>query len=110
VVSFDTDVCDAASLFKNGGNFSSLSIKFLTDENDENFSAISLNCQYDYNGEIYVCSVKYGTPDSPDKDGENGQRPKDIEKIFSDYVEQATATYQSTEGINQDMLDSYMNQ
>lgn len=109
-VQFTPENLDTKSLFKSGGNFGSVSIKFLADESGSNFKDISLNCQYDYNGEIFVISVKYGTPDSPDKDGKNGQRPEDIEKIFQQYADNLTAAYQSSDFNYEDYLDEYKNQ
>ena len=109
-VQYDLETVDTRSLFQNGGNFGSLSIKFLSDENGINYKDISLNCQYDYNDEIYVISVKYGTPDSPDEKGENGQRPEDIEEIFQDYVDKLTSAYTSSDFNYEDYLDQYMNQ
>lgn len=109
-VQYDTDTIDTKTLFKNGGNFGSISIKFLSDESGKNYKDISLNCQYDYNDEIYVISVKYGDPDSPDEKGENGQRPEDIEEIFQDYVDKLTSAYTSSDYNYEDYLDQYMNQ
>lgn len=109
-VQYDLETVDTRALFKNGGNFGSLSIKFLSDESGKSFKDISLNCQYDYNDEIYVISVKYGTPNLPDEKGENGQRPEDIEEIFRDYVDKLTAAYQSSDFNYEDYLDKYMNQ
>lgn len=109
-VQYDLKTVDTKSLFKNGGNFGSLSIKFLSDDSGKNFKDISLNCQYDYNDEIYVISVKYGTPNLPDEKGENGQRPEDIEKIFRDYVDKLTAAYQSSDLNYEDYINEYMNQ
>lgn len=109
-VQYDPETVDTKSLFKNGGNFGSISIKFLSDESGTNYKDVSLNCQYDYNNEIYVISVKYGTPDSPDEKGENGQRPEDIEEIFQGYVDKLTAAYTSSDFNYEDYLDEYMYQ
>lgn len=81
----DLEKIDAKTLFGSGGNFGSLSIKFLCTENCEKFEDISLNVQYDYNSEIYVIAAYFGEPNLPDEEGDNGQRPEDIQVIFEDY-------------------------
>ncbi len=86
-VYFDLEKINAKELFNSGGNFGSVSIKFLCDENGKNIDDISLNVQYDYNSKIYIISAYYGEPNLPDKDGNNGQRPEDIQEIFEDYSE-----------------------
>lgn len=84
-VYFDLEKINAKELFNSGGNFGYVSVKFLCDENGEKFDDISLNVQYDYNVTIYVISAYYGEPNLPDKDGNNGQRPEDIQEIFEEY-------------------------
>ncbi|MGN1481888.1 hypothetical protein [Porcipelethomonas sp.] len=109
-VQFDPSVLDTRTIFKSAGNFGSVSIKFLTDKNHTSFSDVSLNCQYDYNDEIYLVSVIYGTPDEPDEKGENGHRPEDIEDIFQGYLDDLEEAYNSTDYNYEDYLDEYMNQ
>lgn len=86
-IHFDLSVINAQELFGNGGNFGSLSIKFLCSEDGKSFDDISLNIQYDYNSEIYVIAAYYGDPNMPDENGSNGQRPEDIQEIFDGYVD-----------------------
>lgn len=109
-VQYDPSVLDTGTIFKSAGNFGSVSIKFLTDKNNENFSEISVNCQYDYNDEIYLVSVIYGTPDEPDEKGENGHRPEDIEEIFQGYLDDLEEAYNNTDYNYEDYLDEYMYQ
>lgn len=93
-VIIDLDKTDAKTLFGSGGNFGSLSVKFLCSENGENFDDISLNVQYDYNSEIYVIAAYFGEPDLPDENGDNGQRPDDIQEIFEDYSEDMQKSFE----------------
>lgn len=90
---FDTNKINTKELFASGGNFGSISIKFLTDEKGESFDDISIYVQYDYNDEIFVISSKYGEPNLPDEKGDNGQRPEDIEKEYEQNLEELQATY-----------------
>ena len=91
---FDMNKINAGELFNSGGSFGSVSIKFLSDENGESFDDISLYVQYDYNDEIYVISAKYGEPNDPDDEGENGQRPDDIEKEYEKNLEELQASFE----------------
>lgn len=91
---FDMDKVDANTLFSSGGSFGSVSIKFLSDEKGESFDDISLYVQYDYNDEIYVISAKYGEPNEPDEEGENGQRPDDIQKEYEDNLEELQTSFE----------------
>ncbi len=84
-VYYDLEKTDAKKLFNNGGNFGSLSVKFLCSEDLKKFDDISLNVQYDFNAEIYVIAAYFGEPNLPDESGNNGQRPEDIEEIFEEY-------------------------
>ncbi len=88
------DNIDEKTLFKSGGNFGSVSIKFLSDESGKNFDEISLYVQYDYNDEIYVVSSKYGEANFPDEKGENGQRPEDIEKEYTKNAEELQSSFE----------------
>ena len=84
---YNLDHINAKGLFNSGGNFGSLSIKYLTNENGTEFSDIELHVQYDYDSEIYVIMLRYGDPALPDDKGGEGQRPEDIEKIFNGYYD-----------------------
>ncbi len=91
---FDMNKINAKELFASGGNFGSVSIKFLTDETGESFDDISLYVQYDYNDDIYVISAKYGEVNLPDEKGENGQRPEDIEKEYEKNLAELQASFE----------------
>ncbi|MBQ3565866.1 MAG: hypothetical protein IJA12_01685 [Oscillospiraceae bacterium] len=91
---FDMNKINAKEMFSSGGNFGSVSVKFLSDEKGESFDDISLYVQYDYNDEIYVISAKYGEPNNPDEKGENGQRPDDIEKEYEKNLEELQASFE----------------
>lgn len=93
-VHFDPKKIDTKEAFGNGGNFGSISIKFLCSDDGKNFDDISLNLQYDYNSTIYVAAEYFGEPNLPDKDGNNGQRPEDIQEIFDDYAEDMEKSYE----------------
>ncbi|MCI7803919.1 MAG: hypothetical protein MR503_02425 [Oscillospiraceae bacterium] len=96
-VKYNPEELDTKSIFSNSGNFGIVSVKFDTDESFEKFSEVSVSCQYDYNGVIYLYSVTFGEPNEPDDEGKNGQRPEDIEKIFNAYDEQIEAMMSATE-------------
>lgn len=93
-VNYDLKKINANELFGSSGNFGSVSIKFLSDENGENFDEIALHVQYDYNSEIYVISAKYGDINLPDKKGKNGQRPEDIEKEYTQNAEELQSSFE----------------
>lgn len=96
-VKYNPEELDTKSIFSNSGNFGIVNVKFQTDESFEKFSEVSVSCQYDYDGVIYLYSVTFGEPNEPDDEGKNGQRPEDIEKIFSAYKEQIEAMMSATE-------------
>lgn len=96
-VKYNPEELDTKSIFSNSGNFGIVSVKFDTDESFEKFSEVSVSCQYDYDGVIYLYSVTFGEPNEPDDEGKNGQRPEDIEKIFNAYNEQIEAMMTATE-------------
>lgn len=96
-VKYNPEELDTKSIFSNSGNFGIVSVKFQTDESFEKFSEVSVSCQYDYDGVIYLYSVTFGEPNEPDDEGKNGQRPEDIEKIFNAYSEQIEAMMTATE-------------
>lgn len=96
-VKYNPEELDTKSIFSNSGNFGIVSVKFQTDENFEKFSEVSVSCQYDYDGVIYLYSVTFGEPNQPDDEGKNGQRPEDIEKIFNSYKQQIEAMMSATE-------------
>lgn len=96
-VKYNPEELDTKSIFSNSGNFGIVSVKFQTDENFEKFSEVSVSCQYDYDGVIYLYSVTFGEPNEPDDEGKNGQRPEDIEKIFNSYKQQIEAMMSATE-------------
>ncbi len=96
-VKYNPEELDTKSIFSNSGNFGIVSVKFQTDENFEKFSEVSVSCQYDYDGVIYLYSVTFGEPNQPDDEGKNGQRPEDIEKIFTAYKQQIEAMMSATE-------------
>lgn len=96
-VKYNPEELDTKSIFSNSGNFGIVSVKFDTDESFEKFSEVSVSCQYDYDGVIYLYSVTFGEPNEPDDEGKNGQRPEDIEKIFSAYKQQIEAMMTATE-------------
>ena len=108
-VKYNTSAVDTKSIFKSAGNFGAISIKYTYDENSNSFSSFSINCQYDYNSEITLISVFFGTPDSPDEKGENGHRPEDIEEIFQKYLDDIEKAYNSTDSSYdyQEYLDEY---
>ncbi len=88
------DNMNAKALFKSGGNFGSLSVKFHCDKDMENFDDVTLHTQYDYDSEIYVILAKFGEPDFPDNEGQNGQRPDDVEEVYKGYLEDTQRSYQ----------------
>lgn len=96
-VKYNPEELDTKSIFSNSGNFGIVNVKFQTDESFEKFSEVSVSCQYDYDGVIYLYSVTFGEPNEPDDEGKNGQRPEDIEKIFTSYKEQIEAMMAATE-------------
>ncbi|MGN1085433.1 MAG: lipoprotein [Porcipelethomonas sp.] len=96
-VKYNPEELDTKSIFSNSGNFGIVNVKFQTDESFEKFSEVSVSCQYDYDGVIYLYSVTFGEPNEPDDEGKNGQRPEDIEKIFTAYKEQIEAMMAATE-------------
>lgn len=81
-IKYDVEKLDTKALFSNSGNFGIVNIKFDTDEKAEKFDNISVSCQYDYDGVIYLHLITFGTPDSPDEKGNGGRRPEDIQSIF----------------------------
>lgn len=89
---YDMDSLDTKSLFKNGGDYGYVTISFLTDKKGETFKNITLNFQYDYVDTIYLYSVQFGAPNPPDSDGNGGQRPEDLGKIFEDYKKNMEST------------------
>ncbi|MGN0622086.1 MAG: hypothetical protein ACI4I9_09480 [Porcipelethomonas sp.] len=89
---YDIDSLDTKALFSNSGNYGSVTITFLTDKSGELYKNITLNCQYDYNSTIYIYSVQFGAPNEPDSEGNNGQRPIDIKKIFESNTQTAEST------------------
>jgi len=91
---FDMDKINAKELFASGGNFGSVSIKFLTDETGKNFEDISIYVQYDFNDDIYVISSTYGELNLPDEKGDNGQRPEDIEKEYEKNLAELQASFE----------------
>lgn len=95
-VKYNPDELDTKSIFSNSGNFGIISVKFQTDESFTKFSEISVSCQYDFDGVIYLYSVTFGDPNDPDDEGKNGQRPEDIEKIFNAYSAQIEANMAAT--------------
>lgn len=96
-VKYNPKELDTKSIFSNSGNFGIVSVKFQTDNNFEKFSEVSVSCQYDYDGVIYLYSVTFGEPNEPDDEGKNGQWPEDIEKIFNSYKQQIEAMMSATE-------------
>lgn len=90
-VRYNTGQLDAKSIFSNGGNFGIVSIKFETDAEFKKFSEVTVSCQYDYNSVIYLYSATFGDPNLPDSNGENGQTPDAIEKVFDSYKEKIAA-------------------
>lgn len=90
---FDVNAIDTKALFSNSGNYGSVTITFLTDKSGEIYKNIALNCQFDYNDTIYIYSVQFGEPNSPDSDGNGGQRPADIENVYKSNSDTAKSSY-----------------
>lgn len=91
-VKYNPEELDTKSIFSNSGNFGIVSVKFESDKKLENFSEVTVSCQYDYDGVIYLYSVTFGAPDQPDSDGKNGQRPEDIQKMYESYKNKTVPT------------------
>lgn len=91
-VKYNPEELDTKSIFSNSGNFGIVSVKFESDKDFEKFSEVSVSCQYDYDGVIYLYSVTFGEPDQPDSEGKNGQRPEDIQKIYESYKNKTVPT------------------
>lgn len=91
-VKFNPTELDTKTIFANNGNFGIVSVKFETDENFEKFSEISVSCQYDFEGVIYLYSVTFGQPNDPNSEGKDGQRPEDIQEIYQSYIKRLSAT------------------
>lgn len=68
-VKYNPEELDTKSIFSNSGNFGIVSVKFESDKDFEKFSEVSVSCQYDYDGVIYLYSVTFGEPDQPDSEG-----------------------------------------
>lgn len=91
-VKFNPEELDTKSIFSNNGDFGIVSIKFETDENFKEFGEVSVSCQYNFDGVIYLYSVTFGEPNAADDTGKNGQRPENIQNIYEVYASQVTAT------------------
>lgn len=96
-IEYDTKKRDTKVLFSNSGNFGMVNIKFETNKTFDKFSNVSVSCQYDYDGVIYLYSVTFGKPCEPDAEGKNGRRPEDIEEIFDSYKSTIEARIMATE-------------
>ncbi len=90
-IKYDTEQLDTKSIFSNSGNFGIVSVKFNANEDYTEFEEVSVSCQYDYDGVIYLYSVTFGEPNEPDSKGKNGQRPEDIEKIYKSYTQEISS-------------------
>lgn len=90
-IKYNPEELDTKSIFSNSGNFGIVSVKFETNEDYSKFNEVSVNCQYDYNGTIYLYSVTFGEPNKPDDEGKNGQRPEDIENIYKEYTKEISS-------------------
>ncbi|MGN0612529.1 MAG: lipoprotein [Porcipelethomonas sp.] len=90
----DLNKINAGELFGSGGNFGSLSIKFVSGEDGSSFDDITLHVQYDYNSEIYVILARFGEPKVPDENDGNGQRPEDIEAVYEEYLENLQTSFE----------------
>ena len=93
-VSFDVDKFDCGKLFASGGNFGSLSVKFLTDQDGSTFDNVTLHVQYDYDSEIFVTAAKFGTPKTPDENNGNGERPEDVEEMYNGYLKKMQTSFE----------------
>ncbi len=98
-VKYNPTELDTKSIFSNSGNFGIVSVKFETDKEFKKFSEITVSCQYDYDGVIYLYSVTFGDPNEPDEEGKNGQRPEDLGKIYASYEAKIEARMSSTDSI-----------
>lgn len=90
-IKYNPEEVDTETIFSNSGNFGIISVKFEANKDYSKFSEVSVSCQYDYNGTIYLYSVTFGEPNEPDNDGKNGQRPEDIEKVYESYIEEISS-------------------